>query len=228
MMKKKDVLGIELNYDYVRDIYPVVEEYLQDVVMNTIYIVSLTALMETEQNQEFKDLIAQMDLTLIGEPEILKAAGLSDRLLENEIKGQIFLKQLFLRALQENKSFFLLARTEEEIKEMQQTLENKYGEIMITNTYAKEKCIGDTDLIVNEINITSPDILLVKLPTPEMEKFMIEGKEKISTKLCIGFRTEIYNRMHKRSFSEWLRRQIRKNTFYRLVTRYRNREIISG
>lgn len=221
-MKNKNILGIDLNYDYVRDIFPTVDEYMENVIMNTVYIVSMSLLVETEQNPDLKNLIDQMDLRIIGDKEIIKAAGMEDRLLENEIKGQIFLKQLFKKALKYNKTFFLLTQTEEELESMQKLLEKNYGKIMITGAYAKNNCVGDVDLIINEINIASPDIVLVKLPTPEMELFMMEGKEKISAKLCIGFRPEIYMRMHKTSFLYWLKKQLHKSIFHRKVTKYNN------
>jgi len=49
-----------------------------------------------------------------------------------------------------------------------------------------EECAGDSDGIVNEINIESPDIVFSVLPTPEQEYFLVENKGKLNAKIWYG------------------------------------------
>ena len=76
MIKKVDILGIQLDNYTVREAIMCVERYLSNNVLNTIESISLQMLIDSETNPVLKEVMSSLDLAIIGEKEIIQAAGL--------------------------------------------------------------------------------------------------------------------------------------------------------
>ena len=74
MIKKIDIMGIGLDNYTVRESMRLVETYLSNDVLNTIENISMQMLIASETDPVVHDVISELDLTVIGEKEILKAA----------------------------------------------------------------------------------------------------------------------------------------------------------
>ena len=57
---------------------------------------------------------------------------------------------------------------------------------MISGVEALENCQGTADAVVNEINASTPDVILSVLPSPAQEHFLVENREKLSAGLWYG------------------------------------------
>ena len=92
MIKKVDILGIQLDNYTVREAIMCVERYLSNNVLNTIESISLQMLIDSETNPVLKEVMSSLDLAIIGEKEIIQAAGLESmqRIRETEENDFIF------------------------------------------------------------------------------------------------------------------------------------------
>ena len=86
MIKKVDILGIQLDNYTVREAIMCVERFLSNNVLNTIESISLQMLIDSETNPVLKEVMSSLDLSIIGEKEIIQAAGLESmqRIRETE------------------------------------------------------------------------------------------------------------------------------------------------
>ena len=73
MIKKIEILGIQLDNYTVREATRKVEEYLNNTVMNTIESISMQMLVMAGEDEALKESIENLDLAIISEKEILKA-----------------------------------------------------------------------------------------------------------------------------------------------------------
>ena len=78
MIKKVDILGIQLDNYTVREAIMCVERYLGNNVLNTIESVSMQMLIDSETDPVLKKVLGSLDLAVIGEKEIIQAAGLGN------------------------------------------------------------------------------------------------------------------------------------------------------
>lgn len=76
MIKKIDILGLQLDNHTVREAMMQVEHYLNDDVLNTIENISMKTLLAAEEDPVVREAVETMDLTVISEKEIMQAAGL--------------------------------------------------------------------------------------------------------------------------------------------------------
>ena len=74
MIKKIDIMGIGLDNYTVRESMRQVENYLSNDVLNTIENISMQMLIASETDPVLHNVISELDLSVIGEKEILKAA----------------------------------------------------------------------------------------------------------------------------------------------------------
>lgn len=75
MIKKIDILGIQLDNYTVREAIMRVEAWYDNNMLNVIEMVSMQMLTESESDPVLKEVISSLDLAVIGEKGILQAAG---------------------------------------------------------------------------------------------------------------------------------------------------------
>ena len=116
MIKKVDILGIQLDNYTVREAIMCVERYLSNNMLNTIESVSMQMLIDSETDPVLKKVLGSLDLAVIGEKEIIQAAGLGNMQRIKETEENDFYFEFFKRIERNKKSVFLLANTEEKLE----------------------------------------------------------------------------------------------------------------
>ena len=76
MIKKVDILGVKLDNYTVREAIMCVERYLGNHVLNVIESISAQMLIQSESDPVMKEILSSLDLAVIGEKEIIQAAGI--------------------------------------------------------------------------------------------------------------------------------------------------------
>ena len=186
MIKKIEILGIQLDNYTVREAMLLVEGYLNNTVMNTIEAVSMEMLVRAKEDELLRESIENLDLAIVDEKEILKAAGVNTTQRIRETVEKQFFKEFMKRTIRNGRTVYLFGETKQQIDELMEFLSEDYDRLKNVGSFALENCSGDYDSVVNEINIASPDIILSVLPTPEQEYFLAENKGKINAKVWYG------------------------------------------
>ena len=152
MIKKVDILGIQLDNYTVREAIMCVERYLSNNVLNTIESISLQMLIDSETNPVLKEVMSSLDLAIIGEKEII----------------------------------FLLGDTQEKIDSLKAELTEDYPKLIFAGEYAVETCVGDLEAVINDMNATTPDVIISVLPSPMQEQFLYEHRDKMNANIWYG------------------------------------------
>ncbi len=99
---------------------------------------------------------------------------------KKRITGSDFYVEIIKEALKNNWSFFFFGDTEDTLSR-------------ISKFYPKLKIVGtcngfnfNNDDLISQINHSNPDILIVGLGSPKQEEWIIENKDKISSKVIIA------------------------------------------
>ena len=186
MIKKVDILGVKLDNYTVREAIMCVEKYLSNNVLNVIESISAQMLMDSETDPVLKEVIGSLDLAVIGEKEIIQAAGLGTMQRIKETEENDFYFEFFKRIERNKKSVFLLAETGEKLEELKQELKEQFPKLVYAGEYATEQCVGDLEAVINDMNATTPDVIVSVLPSPLQEHFLYEHKDKMNANLWYG------------------------------------------
>ncbi len=186
MIKKVDILGVRLDNYTVREAIRQVEHYMSDDALNAIERISVQMLLASESDPVVREVISSLDLSVIGEKEIMQAAKIHTMQRLKETEEDDFSVELFKRIERNKKKVFLLGETEEEVRQVQDELKARYPRLVIAGGYAVENSIGDPEAVINEMNGLIPDVVVSVLPTPMQEHFFWEHRTKMNAALWYG------------------------------------------
>ncbi|MCI9080857.1 MAG: glycosyltransferase [Lachnospiraceae bacterium] len=220
MVKKVEILGMSLNSFMVQESMLQLEEYWNKTIMSTIENISMETLVKAHGDEELKNCIENLDLSVICDKEILKAAGVASRQWVQEITENKFFKEFMRRTVNGERHVYLLGETQQQVELMQDFLEKAYLNIEITGGYALSECTGDYDAVINEINIEAPDVILSVLPTPVQEYFLKEHKEKLNAKVWYGLGQYAPDKKGVSEMADFARKLLQKGIMHSILLRY--------
>lgn len=224
-MKDMNVLGIELKDYSVKEAMKLVSQFLKDAKVDTVCFLSTDILLNAGDNPELKMWLQSMDLTVPVSSEILYAANLASRQRLKEVENSSFYTEFMKKISAEKRTAFILTEKEETVKNSKDYLEKNAPGVQVVGAYAFETLTGDSDVIINEINSTFPDIVFSRLPFPKQEQFVYENKSKINAKLWVALKENFIAKEGKTSLKiKNLSTLIEKTIFRRLVSKYENKQ----
>ena len=163
-----------------------VENYLSNDVLNTIENISMQMLIASETDPVLHNVISELDLSVIGEKEILKAADADSMQRVQETEQNDFSYEFYRRIERNKRSIFVLGQTEEGVQKVKAELQEAFPKLILAGEYALENCVGNLDAVINEMNATTPDVIVSILPSPLQEHFFAEHKDKMSATIWFG------------------------------------------
>ena len=215
-MKKITVLGIDFRDYTVRESMRRVTMYLNNGVCNTVDFITHDVLLKASQDEDMKESLEMMDLLIPTSNDILQAGNVSSRSRGKEIESNLFLKGLLRKISKEGRSVFLLAASEAKLDSLRDSLINFYGPLNIVAAASKDGTAGEDDSIVNEVNSSLPDIIIMNLESPDAERFIKENRMKLNTQLIVilrdvSFRVNSRGEVKKGGLGDFLMRRVFKN-----------------
>lgn len=222
-MRRIEIFGIGLRDCSLRESMRLVDAYLKEGAVHTIDCVTAQMLLQAETSEEQKEWLEAMDMTVLCDADVLRAARAETRGRVKEIENQAFLKEFFKKLAREKRNVYLLGDRQDALD----TLKNYLTGRMITvsgETLLTEEAVGRVDSLINEINDVAPDVILVTIPYPAGEQFVFENKGRINSSIWMGLpgRKEFEER--KETWYYGVFRRLRGRFFRHKVDRYKNEE----
>lgn len=185
-MKELNILGVSICEYSVREALKKTEGYLRGGVMNTVLYVSTKMLVEAGRNPEQKKWIESMDMTVCGEPDILRAAGEAPMNRIREIENNVFLKEVMKRIGKERRTVYLLAQSKADMETLKKRLSLAETAAYEPDGTVLESAEWEAEALVNHINDIAPSVIISMIPFPVQEKLMAENKNYINADLWIA------------------------------------------
>ncbi len=181
---KMNILGLNIDTLKLEEVLAKTKEFLQDDVLNTIFIVTAETLIEAESNEEFKQLIETADILLPGD-KLMLDASIEETEVEEVILNYEFVLNLLDSIALEKRTMFILGKSEKEVKFFEEYLFKVYPNIECVGAFGGD-VLAKQEHVINDINAIAPDIILVAIETPRQETWITSNKNKLNSKLCIG------------------------------------------
>lgn len=220
-MKEMQVFGIALKDYPVRESMRMVDAFLQEAKVNTVVFLSLEDLMKAGEDEELREDLLSVDLTVPISEEILQAAGIAGRGRIAEVREGALYKALLKKISSEKRSAFILAQNEEHAEALVSHLSSEAPGLTVLGHYAFEELEGDPEVVVNEINSTFPDIIFSDLPSGEQARFLRDHNTKLNARLWVALQDEMLNADKNQTPGIGrLRQWIRSKMFLHRVSRF--------
>lgn len=186
MIKKIDILGLSLDNYTVREAIGQVETYLDSSEFNIIENVTMKMLLASETDETVQAALSSANLTVIAEQEIIQAASSAAKQRLQEARAGDFVSEFFRRIERNQKSIYLLGETDKRLVSVKRTLLEEFPKLVLAGESAIENCVGDLESVINEMNVTTPHVIISVLPAPAQEHFLMEHKDKMNANIWYG------------------------------------------
>ena len=223
MKKKIQILGMKLDNYSVRESILLAESYLNGTSLNAIEDISTKMLMESENNEVLGQALQEMDMTIIGEKEILTAAEVETPQRLKETVEHEFFHEFMKRIARNHKIVYILGEKSEQIKALVGFLKEHYPRVTVSGVFALEDCPGDYESIINEVNGEAADVVISVIPSPQQEEFLMNYKSKMSAKVWYGI-GEVTGLYSDTFLKKIFRKIFHKHVLLKRIEQYENED----
>ena len=186
MDEKKNLLGVSIDNISVVSAMELAKGFMETEALNTIGMITIDVLLEASGSEKYQEKLRQLDLSLIGDREVLDAAEITAAERRMEAENHWFVRTFLEYLSDAGKSLMLIGENREETEEILAHLNRHYPKLNIVGSCVPDDGKDDADGIVNLVNGISPDVLLAALSSPRQEEFMAENKAKLGARVLIG------------------------------------------
>ena len=218
-MKKVSVLGIHLWDVSVRESIRTMGHYFVNHKINVIYFLTTEALLEASANDEMRNYIESMDMTIPMTTDILSSAKVTSRYRIKEVENRQFSKEMLEKLEREQATILLLSETKEQMEELHLKLSSR-KRLRIVKSVVMEELTGGFDQAINEINQESPQVLISQLEMPRQEQFIYENRKRVNIKIWIAFPSGFTEKSEESVKQGKLRTLVARTLFKRIVSKY--------
>ena len=177
-----NVMGLSVNIMTENEFTSLMKTYVTNDYMNIVYMVSV----DTYQ-------------ALAGEDELMESMQIADLILPAErilmssfhgrkIKGIVNSYRYLLYQLRKPdlfKKMCIIGNDNKSSLELADFLGSQNPELEVCGVYSIEAGYND-ETVINDINSKEPDILIITIDSPQLERWILEHKSKIFVKVCVG------------------------------------------
>ena len=150
MIKEITVAGIKLNSYTAMENLMQIGKRLDNNVFTTVEDIYMSTLLLAKEDEEVKETIEALDVTVIAENGVWDAAGENSSLRRKEIEKREFFFRL-MQILERNKySVYVLGDAGNEVKQTCEYITEEFPRIKIAGTVALEECTSAEEGIIND------------------------------------------------------------------------------
>lgn len=186
MRNTVNILGIPVDNVSMPEALKRLEVFLSSNKLNTVYTPNAEIMMEAHRDPELKEILRQADLLVPDGAGVVLASKILNTPLKERVAGFDLTGNLFNLVSGKGVRFFFFGGKPGVAEEAIENLKKRNINIEIAgvrNGYFKSE---EEEEILNTINSSSADILLVALGAPRQEKWIHKNKDRLNVKVCIG------------------------------------------
>lgn len=220
MDDKIEVLGLRLDYMTVDQKMERLSEFLHNDRLDSIGVITMNTLLLAEKEASWRAYLENLDMSVIGEKEVLEAVGITSGQIYEEVSENEFPARKFWYLINQDQGMFLLGESQEEVEGLKKYLIETYPGIRVVGAAADVPGVDTSvDSILNQINSLSPDVIISGLQGIRQDQFLMENRQKVGGKIWLGLgeHPELQNEAGLKV--GWWNTLLKKTTFRKLVAK---------
>lgn len=177
------ILDVKIDELSLKEVMQKITGFLIDDKLHHIVTVNPEFIMTAQNDDKFKEILNLADLNIPDGFGLQCAAFYKRKKIGQRLTGVDLTWEIAKLAAEKDYSIFLLGGKPGVAEMTAKRLRYLYRNLKIAGTYAGTP---DEEGIVEKINQTHPDILLVAFGAPKQEKFISNNKNSLKCKIAIG------------------------------------------
>jgi N-acetylglucosaminyldiphosphoundecaprenol N-acetyl-beta-D-mannosaminyltransferase len=182
---KSNVLGVFVDKVRLSQALSKIKDFLSKDKPHTVFTPNAEMIMAAHRNQTLKEILNSADLLVADGAGVVIGSKILGDPVPERVAGFDLISAMFASDLFRETSFFLFGAKPSVLDKACETLQKSFGLNIVGSRdgYFKEE---DSTDIIEKINASHPDILLVALGAPKQEEWIFHHKEALHVKVCIG------------------------------------------
>lgn len=181
-----NILGVEVSTASMKQTVNTLMGYLGDGKTHTVYTPNSEIIYMAYKDASFADVLNSADVKTPDGIGVVHASKILGKPLGERVAGYDLMHAFFKEAAGKNARVFLFGSKPGVAENAGKMLEEMYDGIEICGTrdgYFKDEQTGE---IVDMINASNPDVILVCLGAPKQEKWIYQNKAAINKGIVMG------------------------------------------
>lgn len=210
-----DVLGVAFDDVTMDEAVGLGMELLDTPGADTVVTPNPEIVMACRKDPELLDTVNSASLVLPDGIGIIYGARILKTPLKSKVPGADWAEGMFARMARAGRSVYFLGAKPGVAEAAAENMAKKYPGLRIAG--AHDGYFGDDGPVVELINSTSPDLLLVCLGAPKQEKWMRDNRDRLNVRLMAGLggSLDVYAGVVQRAPDRW--RKLDLEWLYRLI-----------
>ncbi len=181
-----NILGVPINNVNLNEALGLVLLYLEDNEKKIIFTPNPEFIMNAINDKEFMDILNKSNLNIADGIGVVIGARILGYNIKERVAGFDLVQSLFSNIKNTDKTVYFLGASEETVVMAKEMMTKKYRGLKIIGTHNGYFKDEEDNIIIDQINELSPDILLVGLGSPRQEKWIYNNKDRLNVKVMIG------------------------------------------
>ncbi len=193
------------------------DEYLTDDHLDVVFFASTGMLDRAMKDEAYRQIIDQAELFLPGEEALLTTHHVEMLEAGGMVVSCRSLGMMLENLEKKDRTLYIIAQNEEEIWKLEMYCTAMQPELKVVGAYVYDEEMED-EVVLNEMNSHTPDIILLNLPVGLQEQWIMEHAALLNAKLCIaigGVSGLILS--EQKETPEWVKRLGLEGAYQRLV-----------
>ena len=181
-----NVSGVDLECFYAAEAMKEVVKGLDGDTLKTIEILDFNTMINNHDDEEWLNIINDMDVIVPGNLKLLSASNVNDKKILKEVAVSAFIKMFLKYICKHGQKVFIIALSQDDLEKTIESIKEKCEHINLKGMSVSELTGRSEDEIINEINATDPDCIISVLPSPKQEKFIRDNRSYINARVWLG------------------------------------------
>lgn len=186
MRKTVDILGIPVDSMTMSETVEKIRAFIEEGGVHTIYTPNAEIIMAARRDPQLRKILTNADILTADGAGVVLASKILKRSVPEKVSGVDLIRQLFEAYARKGLRCFLFGSKPGVAEEAAVKIIADYPGIIIAGCRNGYFSADEDEEIVNAINASNADILLVALGAPKQEKWIYDHKDRLNVKVCMG------------------------------------------
>lgn len=215
MRKTVDIAGVNIDSITMSEAVERVKSFIEEGGVHAIYTPNAEIMMDACKDPYLRNILNQADMLVADGAGVVLASRLLNRPVPEKVSGIDLVKKLFAMNAGRKIRYFLFGSKPGVAEEAGSNILKSYAGVEIAGCRNGYFSDAEEKEILEHINSSGADVLLVALGAPKQEKWIHKNKDKLNVKVCIGVggsldvlagKARLAPEILRRSGFEWLYR----------------------
>lgn len=186
MRNTVDILGVPVDYVTMDKAVERALSFLSEESVKSIYTPNAEIMMAAQREPQLKKVLGEADLLVADGAGVVLASKIMGKALPERVAGFDLVNRIFQTPRESKIKFFLFGGKPGIAEKAGEKILSMYKDVEMAGYRNGYFSKNDESGIIDQINSSDADILLVALGAPKQEFWIQEHKSKLKVKICIG------------------------------------------